>query len=162
MKNSLLLLTYHLKTNLAAATWKSKSLRCPSGGAYWCGAWPLPRPRTGSIAIAACYTPNRATRHAELAAICHPLKTDFAAMGDYCRQSVPQTKRRAGGTICSNFYCFFTTIVDENGCPISINCAAAQYYTMLLRRDGYSLPPLGSYTTRESPFCTFIALWNLP
>ena len=27
---------------------------------------------------------------AELAAICHPLKTDFAcAMGDYCRQSVP-------------------------------------------------------------------------
>ena len=46
----------------------------------------------------------------------------------------PQTKRRVTrraawaaavparrGTICFNFYCLFTTIVDESGCPISIN-----------------------------------------
>ena len=162
MKNSLLLLTYHLKTNqpISQLPERVKVWGVPVG--VLTDAAPDRYRGTGSIVLAACYTPNRATRHAELAAICHPLKTDFAAMGDYCRQSVPQTKRRAGGTICSNFYCFFTTIVDENGCPISINCAAARYYTMLLRRDGYSLQPLGSYTTWESPFCTFIALWNLP
>ena len=83
--------------------------------------------------VYSCLLRQTAQRGAVLAAICHPLKTDFAAMGDYCRQSVPQTKRRAGGTICSNFYCFFTTIVDENGCPISINCAVRRVrrYTIL-------------------------------
>ena len=90
--------------------------------------------------VYSCLLRQTAQRDAVLAAICHPLKTDFAAMGDYCRQSVPQTKRRAGGTICSNFYCFFTTIVDENGCPISINCA------VLLRRDAAALSPLRSCT----------------
>ena len=121
MKNSLLLLTYHLKTNqpISQLPERVKVWGVPVG--VLTDAAPDRYRGTRSIAIAACYTPNRATRHAELAAICHPLKTDFAAMGDYCRQSVPQTKRRAGGTICSNFYCLFTTIVDESGCPISIN-----------------------------------------
>ena len=105
--------------------------------------------RLDATAGSSCLLRQTAQRDAVLAAICHPLKTDFAAMGDYCRQSVPQTKRRAGGTICSNFYCFFTTIVDENGCPISINCAVRRmrwYYTALLRRDAAALSPLSSCT----------------
>ena len=46
--------------------------------------------KTLSNQISKDFDPNCGLYAAELAAICHPLKTDSAcAMGDYCRQSVP-------------------------------------------------------------------------
>ena len=75
------------------ATRKSKSLRCPSGGAYWCGAWPLPRDRVYSYSCLLYAKPRNATRWAR--GNLSPPQDRFCCYGWLLSSECPPDKKKS-------------------------------------------------------------------